>query len=365
MSGNSDIRGMDGTGGTGRRDAPLAPSATRDLLGRPLSNLRISVTDRCNLRCAYCMPEEEYAWLAKPSILRFEELAELACAFRSIGVRRIRLTGGEPLLRRDLPVLVELLAGIGGLEDLALTTNGVLLASLADSLRRAGLTRLTVSLDTLRPERFRALTRRDELPAVLAGIEGARRAGFDPLKLDMVVLRGTNDDELLPLLDYARSIGAELRYIEYMDVGGATRWRREDVVSRAEILARLEAARGRPEPIVETSSAPADRYRLPDGTVFGVISSTTQPFCAACDRSRLTADGRWFLCLYAREGLDLGRVLRSGASREELAALIRARWTGRSDRGAVERLAEHARAALAAPAELRDNPHLEMHTRGG
>jgi cyclic pyranopterin phosphate synthase len=336
-----------------------------DRLGRPLANLRLSVTDRCNLRCAYCMPEEEYAWLPKPSLMSFEELAVLVRAFRGVGVRRLRLTGGEPLLRRDLHVLVAMLAGVEGLEDLALTTNGVLLEAQAEALRRAGLQRLTVSLDTLRPERFRELTKRDELPAVLAGIERARRVGFDPLKLDMVVLRGANEDEVLPLLDYARSIGAELRFIEYMDVGGATRWRREDVVSRAEVLAHIERSRGKPEPIVEESSAPADRYRLPDGTVFGVISSTTEPFCGSCDRSRLTADGRWFLCLYAREGLDLGRALREGATQDDLATLIRERWSGRTDRGAVDRLAEHARTALAAPDELRRDPHLEMHTRGG
>jgi cyclic pyranopterin phosphate synthase len=347
--------------------SPSAPAAgpLLDRLGRPLGNLRISVTDRCNLRCAYCMPEEEYSWLPKPSVMTLEELAALARAFVSLGVRRLRLTGGEPLLRRDLDKLVGMLAAIEGLEDLALTTNGVLLSAQAAALKRAGLSRLTVSLDTLRPERFRELARRDELAAVLAGIEETRRVGFSALKLDMVMLRGVNDDEFLPMLDYATSVGAELRFIEYMDVGGATRWRRADVVSRQELLARVEAVRGRAEPVVESSSAPADRYRLADGTVFGVISSTTQPFCGSCDRSRLTADGRWFLCLYARQGLDLGRALRAGAGESEVAALIRERWGVRDDRGAVDRLAEHERTALAPADELRRNPHLEMHTRGG
>ncbi|MEO6708306.1 MAG: GTP 3',8-cyclase MoaA [Planctomycetota bacterium] len=342
-----------------------SPPDLADRLGRPLANLRISVTDRCNLRCAYCMPEEEYAWLPQPSLLRFEELATLARVFAGVGVNRLRLTGGEPLMRRDLHVLVAMLAAIPGIDDLALTTNGVLLEAQAEALAKAGLKRLTVSLDTLRPERFRDLARRDALEQVLAGIERAGKVGFQPLKLDMVVLRGTNDDELESLLDYARSIGAELRYIEYMDVGGATRWTKEAVVSRREILERLTSSRGPIEPIVENSSAPADRYRLADGTVFGVISSTTQPFCGTCDRARLTADGRWFLCLYARQGLDLGKALRAGASSEELASMIRDRWTVREDRGAMERLAEHERIALAAIDELRRDPHLEMHTRGG
>jgi cyclic pyranopterin phosphate synthase len=181
----------------------------------------------------------------------------------------------------------------------------------------------------------------------------------------MVVLRGTNDDELEPMLDFAKSIGAELRYIEYMDVGGATQWTPKAVVSRREILERLARVRGPIEPLVEESSAPANRFRLADGTVFGVISSTTQPFCASCDRARLTADGRWFLCLYARQGLDLGKALRAGASDEDLAGMIAERWGVRDDRGAEVRLAEHGRAALVAIDELRRDPHLEMHTRGG
>ncbi len=343
-------------------DSPPAPP---DRWGRPLKNLRISVTDRCNLRCAYCMPEEEYAWLPKPSLLRFEELDRLARVFAGLGVDRVRLTGGEPLLRRDLHVLVSLLAGIPGLEEVTLTTNGVLLAEQAESLKHAGLKRLTVSLDTLRPERFLELSRRDDLPRVLSGIDRARAVGFAPLKLDMVVLRGTNDDEIQSLLDYARGIGAELRYIEYMDVGGATKWTKEAVVSRQEILERLRKSHGPIEAVDEKNSAPADRYRLGDGTTFGIISSTTQPFCGTCDRARLTADGRWFLCLYARTGVDLGRAMRSGASEEELRTLICDGWSAREDRGAMTRLLELERAALAPVDELRRDPHLEMHTRGG
>jgi cyclic pyranopterin phosphate synthase len=336
-----------------------------DRLGRPLGNLRISVTDRCNLRCAYCMPEEEYAWLPKPSLLRFEELERVARVFVGQGVDRIRLTGGEPLMRRDLHTLVALLAAIPGLNDLALTTNGMLLEAQAEGLSRAGLKRLTVSLDSLRAERFLALARRDGLDAVKAGIERARQVGFESLKLDMVVLRNTNEDELEPMLDYASSVGAELRFIEYMDVGGATQWTPHAVFSRREILEQLARTRGPIEALEEHNSAPADRFRCADGTVFGVISSTTQPFCSSCDRARLTADGRWFLCLYARQGLELGRALRAGATDAELGVMISERWRGREDRGAEVRLAEHGRAALVKIEELRRDPHLEMHTRGG
>ena len=339
--------------------------STVDLHGRALANLRLSVTDRCNLRCAYCMPEPEYTWLAKSLILSFEEIARLVDAFVLLGVDKLRLTGGEPLLRKDLPALVELLAARTAIRDLALTTNGLLLAELAPQLARAGLHRLTVSLDTLDPARFRALTRRDGLEQVLAGIAAARAAGFRKLKLDSVILRGTNDDELVPLLEFARAQEAELRFIEYMDVGGATNWSMDTVFPRAEMLARIAAAYGPVTPLVEHSSAPAERFLLADGTVFGIIASTTQPFCASCDRSRLTADGMWFTCLYARHGLDLRAPLRAGASASDLAALISAGWTRRSDRGAEERLALHQRKPLAESAELRSDPHLEMHTRGG
>jgi cyclic pyranopterin phosphate synthase len=336
-----------------------------DLHGRPLANLRLSVTDRCNLRCAYCMPEADYAWLAKTLILSFEEIARVVEAFTLLGVEKVRLTGGEPLLRKDLPVLIALLAAQPKIRDLALTTNGMLLRELAPALARAGLHRLTVSLDTLQPERFRALTRRDSLHDVLDGIRAAREAGFRRIKLDSVILRGTNDDELVPLLEFARANEAEVRFIEYMDVGGATRWSMDAVLPRAQMLQRIAAAYGPVTPLIEHSSAPAERFLLADGTVFGIIASTTQPFCSTCDRSRLTADGMWFTCLYARNGMDLRAPLRAGASSTELAALISERWTRRSDRGAEERLALHQREPLAGSTELSGNPHLEMHTRGG
>ncbi len=336
-----------------------------DTLGRPLRNLRLSVTDRCNLRCQYCMPEEEYVWLPREDILSFEEIARLVDVFADLGVDKVRLTGGEPLLRKDLHRLVALLAANPRIHDLAMTTNGVLLAEHAPSLRAAGLHRVTVSLDTLRPERFKALTRRDTHARVLEGIEAVRRSGWPGLKIDTVVMRGVNGDELVELIEYGRKVGGEVRFIEYMDVGGATAWSMDQVVSRAEMLSELERRYGRIEPIVERSSAPADRFRLPDGASFGIISSTTSPFCRTCDRSRLTADGVWYLCLYATQGTDLREALRRGAGREELEGLIASPWRGRADRGAEERLAMAERRPLIQIGDLKRDPHLEMHTRGG
>jgi cyclic pyranopterin phosphate synthase len=339
--------------------------ALGDTYGRPLRNLRISVTDRCNLRCQYCMPEEDYVWLPREEILQFEEIGALVDVFVELGVDKVRLTGGEPLLRRDLPRLVRLLAAKAAIRDLAITTNGVLLGEQARALRDAGMHRITVSLDTLRPDRFTALTRRTTHAAVLEGLATLARVGFRSTKLDTVVMRGVNDDEMIDLLEYARGLPAELRFIEYMDVGGATRWSMDQVVSRAEMLERLGRHYGRIEPVGEETTAPADRYRLPDGTVFGVIASTTAPFCADCDRSRLTADGMWYLCLYALRGTDLRGPLREGATTETLERLITGRWERRADRGAEERLRLRARSPLVALGELRRDPHLEMHTRGG
>lgn len=339
-----------------------------DTFGRPLASLRVSVTDRCNLRCQYCMPEEEYVWLPREDLLTFEEIRELVAIFTELGADKVRLTGGEPLLRRNLPALVRMLARNPGIKDLAMTTNGVLLAEDARALYVAGLHRVTVSLDTLRPERFRALTRRDAHGKVLNGIEAVRQVGFKRTKIDTVVMRGTNEDELVDLLEYGKRMGAEVRFIEYMDVGGATQWSRDKVFSRAEILEVLGRQYGRIDPIIELSSAPAERFVRPDGTVFGVIASTTTPFCSTCDRSRLTADGTWYLCLYAQTGLDLRTPLRDGASRDEIKALIASGWTRRRDRGAEERKELEAlgvRGVLVQIEGLRTDPHLEMHTRGG
>jgi cyclic pyranopterin phosphate synthase len=341
-------------------------TAPQDRLGRPLGSLRVSVTDRCNMRCRYCMPEAEYVWLPRDQILTFEEIARLARVFSGLGVAKVRLTGGEPLLRRDLSALVRLLAAAPGIRDLALTTNGVLLAKEAPALRAAGLRRITVSLDTLRPERMERFARSTRHADVLAGIGAAQALGFDRLKLNTVVVRGFNDDELTDLIEFARAREAEPRFIEYMDVGGATQWSLDRVVSQQEILDRLGHRYGAITPITgDDPRAPAERFALPDGTTFGIIASTTAPFCRACDRSRLTADGQWLLCLYAEQGLDLRGPLRGGASDDELTALVRDAWLGRSDRGAEQRLALAERQPLYQVNGLRADPHREMHTRGG
>ncbi len=336
-----------------------------DTRGRPLTSLRVSVTDRCNLRCEYCMPERDYVWLPRAEILTFEEIGTLVDAFTDLGVGRVRLTGGEPLLRRELPRLVRMLAGSGRLSDLAMTTNGILLAGEAQALREAGLGRLTVSLDTLDPGRFEKLTRFDRLGRVLEGLDAAARAGFRPLKIDSVIVRGVNDDEIVALLEYGRGVPAEVRFIEYMDVGGATHWSPEKVVSRTEILDVIARRYGPTTPLGVAGPAPAERFALPDGTTFGIIASTTAPFCRTCDRSRLTADGIWYLCLYAAEGTDLRAPLRSGTSAEEIRAKIEAVWSGRADRGAEERRETRNRTPLLPVSELRRDPHREMHTRGG
>jgi cyclic pyranopterin phosphate synthase len=337
-----------------------------DTLGRPLRNLRLSVTDRCNLRCEYCMPETDYVWLPREDVLHFEETSALVDIFLSLGVDKVRLTGGEPLLRRDLPELVRMIAAKPGLTDLALTTNGVLLAGQAEALKAAGLGRITVSLDTLHRDRFLKLTRFDQLEAVHAGITSAHRV-FGGLKIDTVVMRGVNDDELAPLVEYGRSVNGEVRFIEYMDVGGASRWTAERVVSRREMLERLAHHFGVIVPIEEPgSTAPAERFALPDGTTFGIIASTTDPFCRTCDRSRLTADGMWYLCLYATHGLDLRAPLRRGATADEIRALIAGGWSARDDRGAERRLALGDRRAFVPVQDLlKRDPHIEMHTRGG
>jgi cyclic pyranopterin phosphate synthase len=313
------------------------------------------------------MPEDEYRWLPREDVLHFEEISTLVDVFLDLGVDKIRLTGGEPLMRRDLPELVRMVSAKPGLRDLALTTNGLLLPAHASALKAAGLGRITVSLDTLHADRFARLTRMDRLPDVLAGMQAASGV-FGRFKIDSVIIRGVNDDELSDLIEFGRAHNAEVRFIEYMDVGGATRWTPEHVVSRREMLAALSARYGPIEPLRESTSAPADRFALPDGTVFGIISSTTEPFCASCDRSRLTADGMWYLCLYALRGLDLREALRRGATRPELAALVTSAWTARTDQGAEERVAlgrDRAFVSVRELLDLRKDPHLEMHTRGG
>jgi cyclic pyranopterin phosphate synthase len=339
--------------------------AVVDALGRQLKSLRLSVTDRCNLRCTYCMPEQSYVWLPRSEVLQFDELSRLVDVAVALGVARVRLTGGEPLIRRDLPTLVAMLANKSGVEDLALTTNGLLLSRHARALRDAGLDRLTVSLDTLRRDRFAALCRVDGLQKVLEGIHAAADCGFSPIKLDAVLIRERNDDEIGDLLRFAHSLGAEMRFIEYMDVGGATDWRPEQAISSDEVLTTVERLFGTVRPIGDRGAAPAARYELPDGSVFGIVASNSAPFCAQCNRCRLTADGMWYPCLYAEHGVDLKGALRSGADHEQLRAMLASRWTERRDRGAEQRAESDGERRPLSREALCEDTHLEMHTRGG
>jgi len=316
----------------------LLSSPPQDRRGRPLHDLRISVIDRCNFRCPYCMPEDQYAhdhaFLTKQERLRFEEIERIARAFVSLGVRKLRLTGGEPLLRRDLPTLVRMLADIPQVEDLALTTNGVLLPRFAQALRDAGLKRLTVSLDTLDPATFREFSGgRGEVAEVLAGIEAAERAGFTQIKLNCVVLRGANDAQVLDLIERFRGSGHIVRFIEYMDVGTVNGWQPERVVTSAELLTRI-ATRWPLAPLARNYTGEvAERYAFADGGgEIGFISSVSQPFCGDCARARLSADGKMYTCLFATSGHDLRGPLRAGANDAELAALIAQRWGARGDR---------------------------------
>lgn len=336
-----------------------------DRLGRPMGSLRLSVTDRCNMRCGYCMPEDEYVWLPRASILDFEELTRLAAVFGSLGVHKVRITGGEPLLRADLPALVGQLAALESVHDLAMTTNGLLLSRWAAPLREAGLHRLTISLDSLVPARAEAFAKVARHQDILDGIAAAGAAGFTGTKLNCVVIRSYNADELEALVRYAASVQCEMRFIEYMDVGGATRWSMDEVVPQAEILERLGRAFGGVTPIGGRGVAPAERFRLGDGHVVGIIASTTQPFCRDCDRSRITADGTWYTCLYGEQGIDLRTPLRAGASDEDLRYLLTETWVRRQDRGAERRLEQPTREALYQIGSLRADPRREMHTRGG
>lgn len=319
--------------------------APLDTLGRPLRALRISVTDRCNFRCTYCMPRESFGpdhlFLPREALLTFEEITRLTRIFAGLGVSKIRLTGGEPLLRRELPALVRMLGGVPGLEDLALTTNGALLPDLAPALKAAGLRRLTVSLDTLRPDRFQAMADTDlPLSRVLAGLEAAKAAGFDHLKLNCVLQRGVNDDEILELAAFAREGGHTLRFIEFMDVGTTNGWRLTSVVPAAEVHAILNA-RWPLEPLHHPEGAVARGWSYRDGKgQVGLISSVTAPFCRGCDRARLSADGHLYTCLFAAQGLDLKGFLRAGHSDADLASLLAAHWKRREDRYSELRRAE-------------------------
>lgn len=311
--------------------------STADRLGRPLGELRISVTDRCNLRCRYCMPREhfdsKFRFLPRAELLSFEELGVITRVLASMGVHKARLTGGEPLLRHELPVLVSTLARVPGL-DLALTTNGILLPALAAPLKRAGLGRITVSLDALDDGTFGRMSDSRHTPAeVLAGIAAASEAGLTPVKINCVVKRGVNEHAIVPLVERFRHSGHVVRFIEYMDVGTTNAWRMQDVVSGDEIVARI-AERFPLEPIDEPGLARvARRFTLADGSgEIGVITSVTRPFCSGCTRLRLSSEGKLFTCLYAQQGHDLREVLRGGASPARLEAYLAEIWRARSDR---------------------------------
>lgn len=315
-----------------------------DSLHRPLQDLRLSVTDRCNFRCTYCMPKEifgrDHAFLPKSDILTFEELARVARLFARLGVNKIRVTGGEPLLRRDLPRLIEMLAAIDGITDLTLTTNGSALAALAKPLRQAGLQRLTVSLDSLDEATFRSMNDVDfPVARVLEGIEAAVSEGFSPVKVNMVVKRGVNEHEVVSMLKHFSGTGVVVRFIEFMDVGSTNGWRLDDVVSAAEML-RVIGREFEVAPLAqEMTGLVARRYQHPGGE-FGIIASVTQPFCQGCTRARVAADGQFYTCLFASTGHDLRALLRSGLDDEALRMAIREIWKARNDRYSEIRSAE-------------------------
>jgi cyclic pyranopterin phosphate synthase len=335
------------------------PPVPTDKLQRPLRDLRISVTDRCNFRCVYCMPKDafgrEHAFLGRDQLLSFEEIARLARIFSSLGVKKVRITGGEPLLRRDLERLVGMLASIPGL-DLTMTTNGSLLAEKARALREAGLRRVTVSLDSLDDDVFRAMNDVDfPVERVLSGIEAAARVGLAPIKINAVVRRGMNEHTLLPLARHFRGTGHVVRFIEYMDVGHSNGWRLDHVVPADEILSMIDAEMPIEPAEPSYRGEVASRWRYRDGSgEIGVIGSVTQPFCQGCSRARLSAEGQLFNCLFATSGQDLRGLLRGGGSDGDLAGAISGVWSGRQDRYSEIRSAQTA-----------GPPRIEMSYLGG
>jgi|WetSurMetagenome_2_1015567.scaffolds.fasta_scaffold24085_5 GTP 3',8-cyclase len=311
----------------------------RDALDRPVKDLRISVTDRCNFRCRYCMPLDQYEWIDRKEILSFEEITRLANLFVRLGVEEIRITGGEPLLRHGLEHLIAQLAKLEGLKDLSLTTNASLLSEKAAVLAQAGLGRINVSLDTINSNKFKVMTRRDDLAKVLEGLTAASRNGLSPIKINSVVERGINESDILEMVDFSRRHGYSVRFIEYMDVGNSNNWVSERMVSKKEIIERIHARYPLEEAGRKDMSAPAVNYRFLDGVgSVGVIASITEPFCRGCTRARLTADGKLVLCLFADQSHDLKKMMRAGASDEELMESIRSAWRARTNRYSEERL---------------------------
>lgn len=312
-----------------------------DAFRRPLRDLRISVTDRCNFRCTYCMPLDEYEWLEKSEVLTFEEITRLARLFVSLGVEKVRLTGGEPLARRDLYKLVASLSALDPAPEICLTTNGSLLTEKIADLVAVGLRRINVSLDSLKPERFRRITKRGDLDKVLEGLFAAQRSGLHPIKINAVIERGVNDDELLDLVAFAREHAFSIRFIEFMDVGNANEWQMKKIVGKREMLETIHAKFPLREIGREKGSAPAVDYEFVDsrGSDVGVIASVTEPFCGSCTRARLTADGKFVTCLFAHTGYDMKKLLRGGATDAEVLAVLETIWGKRKDRYSEERLA--------------------------
>lgn len=326
-------------------------TAVEDRLSRPLRDLRVSVTDRCNFRCRYCMPREvfgsDFAFMPRAELLTFEEITRLVTLFAAEGVTKVRLTGGEPLMRRQLPRLVEMIAAVEGIGDIALTTNGALLARHATALADAGLTRVTVSLDALDDATFAAMNGVGfKVATILNGIDTAAAAGLGPVKVNMVVKRGVNDHAVIPMAEYFRERGIPLRFIEYMDVGTTNRWQLDEVLPSAEILAMLGAHWPLEAVAANYPGEVASRYRYVDGaSEIGLISSVTQPFCGACTRARLSADGNLYTCLFAASGHDLRTPLREGADDAALAATLRSTWSARADRYSEQRSPTRTRKA--------------------
>lgn len=311
----------------------------QDIHHRRIKDLRISVTDRCNFRCTYCMPFDEYEWIDRQEILTYEEIARLTGLFVQLGVDKVRLTGGEPLLRKDLEKLVGKLSGLPELKELCLTTNGSLLVEKAAALKAAGLKRINVSIDTLNPEKFKKMNKRGDLARVLEGVFAAQSHGFTGIKINAVIERGVNDDDLIELVEFSRKHGFAIRFIEYMDVGNSNNWQSEKMVSKKEILETINARFPLREIGREDGSAPSVDYQFIDGGGdVGVIASVTEPFCSSCTRARLTADGKLVTCLFSETGHDLKALLRNGASDGEITEQITATWRKRTDRYSDERL---------------------------
>jgi len=329
---------------------------------RPIKDLRISVTDRCNFRCVYCMPHDEYEWIDKKEILTFEEITRLARLFARLGVDKIRLTGGEPLMRRNLELLIAQLSSIEGVKDLCVTTNGSLLADKVAAFKAAGLKRINVSVDTLKPEKFKEICKRGDLDKVLEGLFAAQKQGLHPIKVNAVIERGVNDDDIVELVEFSRQHGFFMRFIEYMDVGNTNSWTSEKLVSKKEIVEKINARFPLKEVGRENGSAPAVDYEFIDGRgEVGIVASVTEPFCSTCNRARLTADGKLVTCLFSSVGHDLKALLRGGAVDQEISEFVTGIWKQRKDRYSAERL----EAMQSSTYDPKQRKKIEMITLGG